>query len=732
MAEGKGRSGERRDALLAKTALERGWLNPAQLREAFAAQLQEPHPARPLGVILVALGHLSPERAAELLAAQAVQTSVQTPPSTPGFPPFGHFLLARELGRGGMGVVYEAVDTLAKRKVALKILHPVPAKDPKEEAPERERFLREAELSRRLPGHAGIVPVREAGELDGRRYLVMDFVAGRPLSEWRRQGSITIRQHLAILRDIALAIHHAHEHGIVHRDLKPENVLVDGENRPRVTDFGLAKILGEAPAVSATGGMPVGTPAYMSPEQVQGRKDLDRRTDVYSLGVMLYETMTGVRPFQGATPFEIMTKIVNEPVRPPSKFTKLQINPILYKNLENICLIAMAKDPADRYPSAKAFADDLTQWLKGEDVKAVLPLRLRAWRAKRLLPRIAAVAALALLTGGGALWLALRPAPEVRPAGVKPELLRPGARLECFVGTNFSAPALRRADLRPVFEESADRAWPEGPRVWISLRWTGWLRIAEPGVFAFRATAAEGVRLLVGGRPVVDRWTSQDRDALTGKAELARGLHAFVLEHFRTREGDGVALEWGREGAEFRPLGPSQLLQDPAALPDFTPEASPDDGPRLFPGAIEGESLEVLSSGVSPVRVKVYDDFRLLWKGQWSGRGHLWWGEKNVPGERLRLAFLSKLSGRRTLVLALTRASDHGIFKVSVNGAVVAERLDLYDPGLRTGDVEFPGVELKAGPNELEFEVVGMHPDARSWGPATGLYKLGLDTLQIR
>src|SRR6185503_12182442 len=165
-----------------------------------------------------------------------------------------------------------------------------------------------------------------------------------------RKGSITVRQRVATLRDVALAIHHAHRHGILHRDLKPDNILIDRSHQARITDFGLAKLIGAAgPTLSTATGTALGTPAYMSPEQIRGSKELDARSDVFALGVMLYEILTGQRPFSGETPYEIMMKTANQDVVPPSKITRLTINPVLYRNLENICLIALARNPRERY-----------------------------------------------------------------------------------------------------------------------------------------------------------------------------------------------------------------------------------------------------------------------------------------------------------------------------------------------------------------------------------------------
>ncbi|MBI3855380.1 MAG: protein kinase, partial [Planctomycetes bacterium] len=177
----------------------------------------------------------------------------------------------------------------------------------------------------------------------------------------------------SLLRDVALAVQHAHSAGIIHRDLKPANVLVDGRKQPHVTDFGLAKLTHEKADLSLTNsGQIMGTPSYMSPEQAKGKKSIDRRTDIYALGVMLYEVLTGRPPFTGQSPIEVLMKVVYDPVPRPSTVLGGS-HPAVDATIENICLKALAKNPGSRYATAKAFADDLSRWLKGEQLNVVVP-----------------------------------------------------------------------------------------------------------------------------------------------------------------------------------------------------------------------------------------------------------------------------------------------------------------------------------------------------------------------
>ena len=387
----------------------------------------------------------------------SVQENTQDIPFTPaGTPPapapagriLGKYTILREVGRGGMGVVYEALDTTLGRKVALKMLAIRPKAEAKVAQVEEERFLREAKLSAQLPTHPHVVGVYEAGVLDGNRYLAMEFINGVPMFEWWKDKSLRLQTKVAVLRDTALGVHHAHEHGVIHRDLKPENILI-ASGQPHITDFGLAKDMQQSPKDALTGkGMVVGSPHYMSPEQVRGFR-VDRRADVYSLGVILYEMFVGRRPFDGGTPEEIMLKTLKAEPPTPSSIMRSQMNPVLHQTLDNICLKAIAKAPKDRYPTAKALADDLDRWLRGEEVDADLPHR-RQLRARRLLGAGAAAAAIMV---AGLAWALFT------PASLDRELAAASA-----LTMKSDYPAARAAYERILSRASGAERGPGGPR----------------------------------------------------------------------------------------------------------------------------------------------------------------------------------------------------------------------------------------------------------------------------
>ena len=217
------------------------------------------------------------------------------------------------------------------------------------------RFRAEAESAAALD-HPHIVPIYEVGEHEGQQYFAMRYVEGTTLARAPRQSA---RAEVARLLDVARAVHFAHQRGILHRDLKPSNVLLDPAGVAFVTDFGLAKRTGADSSLTETG-QPLGTPRYMAPEQAAGRKDLTVGVDVYSLGVILYERLTGRPPFMGDNMLEVLRQVREvDPPRPSS------ILPDLNRDLETICLKCLEKDACRRYASAEALADDLDHWLKG-------------------------------------------------------------------------------------------------------------------------------------------------------------------------------------------------------------------------------------------------------------------------------------------------------------------------------------------------------------------------------
>jgi serine/threonine protein kinase/WD40 repeat protein/HEAT repeat protein len=277
---------------------------------------------------------------------------------------FGRYRVLKKLGQGGMGAVYLAHDAQLDRQVALKVPRFAP-----EDGPEiLERFLREARAAATMQ-HPNICPVYDVGQIDGIHYASMAFLDGKTLSELIRAGKLLPqRPAAAIVRKLALALEEAHGLGIIHRDLKPANVMINQRKEPVVMDFGLARRLNKEDARLTQTGDVMGTPAYMSPEQVRAADEIGPASDIYSLGVIFYEMLTGHLPFSGKSALVMAAVLTQEPDRP----SKLRRD--LEPGLEAICLKAMAKKPADRYGSMKDFAAALTQVLKTEEGPARPPV----------------------------------------------------------------------------------------------------------------------------------------------------------------------------------------------------------------------------------------------------------------------------------------------------------------------------------------------------------------------
>jgi len=273
---------------------------------------------------------------------------------------FGDYELLEEVGRGGQGVVFRAWQKSLNRTVAVKII----GIGQLTTGAHLKRLRREAAAAAKL-NHPGIVPVYEVGERDGTYYFSMRFVEGDCLDEAVSRGLISVRQAAQLIAKVARTVHYAHEHGILHRDIKPGNILLDANGEPHLTDFGLARLV--EPGSTVTGSMEImGTPSYMAPEQAVGNNAaVSSATDVYGLGAVLYELLTGHPPFAGGTTYETIHLLLDSEPRQP-RLSNQEVD----RDLSAVCLKCLEKGPEHRYSSALALAEDLERWLRHEPIRA--------------------------------------------------------------------------------------------------------------------------------------------------------------------------------------------------------------------------------------------------------------------------------------------------------------------------------------------------------------------------
>jgi serine/threonine-protein kinase len=358
----------------------------------------EPAPANPS-----ALGMwLAPETdrlAAALDAGLPASTVVwsNNPAQTTQGPPlhadFGPYELIAEVGRGGMGVVYRARQKGLDRIVAIKMILASHLASPEQ----IDRFYAEARAAARLQDPR-IVSIHDVGQIHGQHFFAMEYVAGPSLAQLVRAGPLDCGTAARYVHVVANAVARLHRQGVVHRDLKPSNILLDDHGEPCVTDFGLAKMLSSDGPATRSGAI-VGTPSYMAPEQASGRRgQVGPSSDIYSLGAILYELLTGKPPFEAESPLDTLVQVIESEPRPIAR-----LRADVPRALEQVCMRCLEKSPDQRYASAKDFADDLERYLRGEPVETrrlTLNQRVRRWarREPAIASRITTLGVCGLLT----------------------------------------------------------------------------------------------------------------------------------------------------------------------------------------------------------------------------------------------------------------------------------------------------------------------------------------------
>ena len=335
-----------------------GVLTDAQLAAALArqAELKAQGTAKRIGEILVEQHVLDHRKVQKVLLEQQRRRAASAQAAPVSGRKMGKYELLAKLGEGGMGAVYKARDPLLDRVVALKILNPGIATD----LEFLERFKREARASGSL-NHPNIVGAFGAGEIEGHPFLAMEFVDGESLRDrLKRLGRLPEREALSLLKSVAAGLGYAHAQGIIHRDVKPDNVLLGRDGSVKLTDLGLAKSIEDDQRLTKTG-IALGTPHYISPEQARGERNVDRRSDIYSLGATLYVLLTGQVPFDGRNNAEIMLKHLKEELENPQ-----DVVPELSDGAAAIVAKMMGKKPAERYDSCELLVEDVDRVLAGQ------------------------------------------------------------------------------------------------------------------------------------------------------------------------------------------------------------------------------------------------------------------------------------------------------------------------------------------------------------------------------
>jgi WD40 repeat protein/serine/threonine protein kinase len=531
---------------------------------------------------------------------------------------FGDYELLREIGRGGMGIVYKARQISLNRPVALKMLKSeMLATDD-----ELRRFQNEAEAVALLD-HPHIAPIHEVGEYQGRRYFSMKLIEGSSLD--RRLGDYTSDPQAAatLVATVADAVHHAHQRGILHRDLKPANILLDAGGEPHVTDFGLAKRVTGDSELTQSGAI-LGTPAYMSPEQASGRRgEVTTASDIYGLGAVLYALLVGRAPFVGDTLIETIQQVRERSPEPPSK-----LNARTPSALEVICLKCLQKDQDRRYASAQALAQDLRHYLAGEPItarrtstleRAWLWCRRKPWLAGAIGSTAAAVLAVAVVS---TIFAVEQTRAKNRITGLANELRSSRDQLKDLNGDLESSLKGSYRRLARLDFERAQNAFEKeqfGPgllrlvqswRSAIAANDPGWQRAARAGISAWSRHIKEPRHILFHDQLVSAIAFSPD-----GKTVL-------------TGSYDHTARLW--DAATGRPFGAPMPHQDSVAAAAFSPDGktvltgSHDHTARLWDGTNGRPLARVLRHDRGVTSVAFSPDGKTMLTGSGDGSARLW------------------------------------------------------------------------------------------------------------
>ncbi len=593
-----------------------------------------------------------------------------------------------ELGQGGMGIVYKARHLGLNRTVALKMIHAnLGGKDV------LTRFRAEAEAVARLQ-HPNIVQIYDVGEHNGRPYLALEFVDGGTLADRIENKPQPPRWAALMVETLARAVHHAHQAGVVHRDLKPGNVLLTKDEQPKITDFGLAKDMARISSHTRAGSI-LGTPSYMAPEQAGGViADIGPHTDVYALGAILYEMLTGRPPFRGESPIDTIRQVLDSEVVPPSR-----LQPKVPRDLETICLKCLFKPFKRRYPSSLELADDLKRFLEGDPIRA-RPIGAveRAVKWVRRRPTLSALLASALLAASlavaGGVWAYLA--------------------------------VTRRAHEAEQARHTADEARAEGTRRMVRLNVANGARLLQDrDTLASRLWFAEALRLEEGGVERQQMHRIRLRIAADHSPRLTQvWVHEAALNDARLSSDGRLVLVGGEDGvariwdtvtgqAVCPPLDHGNPIKCVALTADGRTAATggTQGNLRLWEVAT-GRHQQVLPVGGRVLFAEFSPNGKWLLTGNATGQAHLW----DVAAAKLRLT-----TALPTRLEAIAWSADSRTFlAASRDGSVqVTDVLSgkLVGPALRHGGaIEYAALS----PDGRRVATAGMDGVVRVWDAVTG------------
>ncbi len=568
-----------KDALLGRTAVEMDLLGPEQLREALRERGDQP-----LGAILVGKKFLTGEQLLRVIEEIRRQTEGGAP--SPAVPPgaFGsRYAVSGEIARGGMGIILDGQDLDIRRELAIKVLIEREASDPESKA----RFLEEAQIQGQLE-HPNICPVHELGkDVQGRPYFTMKKVRGRSLFdllESLRKGrdgaGYPLARLLGVFVKVCDAVAFAHSRGVLHRDLKPHNIMMGEFGEVLVMDWGLAKIVGRADAATpgrivsdradadlelSLQGSVLGTPAYMPPEQALGRlKDIDERSDVYSLGAILYEILTLHPPVEGKNAIDLITRAARGAIVPPSRRSPGRAVPA---DLEAASMKALATRREDRYASAPALRDDVTAFLEGRTLAAaeytLLQIAAKWFRRNRIFALTASVAALVLLGASVAYVIGVSKARDAEAESAR----------KAVHEANRAVASARVARLR-----LAESLVAQGDAYRVARRWSDAKRLYEDALGKFRK---EGAPTLKADLALQEFYHESPSPLLVIRGNPGGGLHALAVSP------DGRRLLSGSEGGTLR------LLETSTGRELLRLEG----GPRIWSVAFTPDGRRAVSAG---------------------------------------------------------------------------------------------------------------------------------------